>query len=79
MIYNLHFLTRNSHLYFFVKLRPNYVFIFTGLISEHFLPSMPDVFSLARGEKSKECKHRNAELFPKRTKKSLAPGVRFSL
>lgn len=74
MIYNLHFLTRNSHLYFFVKLRPNYVFIFTGLISEHFLPSMPDVFSLARGEERKERRERNAELFPKRTKNLWYPG-----
>ena len=79
MIYNLHFLTRNSHLDFFVKLRPNYVFIFTGLISEHFLPLMPDVFSLARGEKRKERTERNAELLPKRAKKSLAPRVRFPL
>ena len=74
MIYNLHFLTRNSHLYFFVKLRPNYVFIFTGLISKHFLPSMPDVFSLARGEERKERRERNAELFPKRTKNLWHPG-----
>ena len=74
MIYNLHFLTRNSHLYFFVKLRPNYVFIFTGLISEHFLPSMPDVFSLVRGEERKERRERNAELFPKRTKNLWHPG-----
>ena len=74
MIYNLHFLTRNSHLYFFVKLRPNYVFIFTGLISEHFLPSMPDVFSLARGKERKERRERNAELFPKRTKNLWHPG-----
>ena len=74
MIYNLHFLTRNSHLYFFVRLRPNYVFIITGLISEHFLPSMPDVFSLARGEERKERRERNAELFPKRTKNVWHPG-----
>ena len=72
MIYNLHFLTRNSHLYFFVKLRPNYVFIFTGLISEHFLPSMPDVFSLARGEERKERRIRSPEYW--RTRDALREG-----